>query len=159
MLARMQKLKQGFLQSPPRVIVSGFALIIVIGTLLLSQPFATVQGQGTRWIDALFTATSATCVTGLVVVDTGTHYSALGQVILMLLIQIGGLGFMTMATLFALILRKRISLKERLLLQEAMNQTSIEGIVRLIRNVLRYSLVIEAVGALLYTIRFRSICR
>ncbi|MGO4182476.1 TrkH family potassium uptake protein [Paenibacillus sp. TAF43_2] len=140
--------------SPPRILVSGFALIILLGALLLSMPFASVSGERLPFIDALFTATSATCVTGLVVVDTGTYFSIWGQIILMCLFQLGGLGFMTMATLVALVLRKRISLRERLLLQESMNQTSMEGIVRLIRRVIVYSLTIELVGAVLFASRF-----
>jgi len=140
--------------SPPRILVSGFALIILLGALLLSMPFASVSGERLPFIDALFTATSATCVTGLVVVDTGTYFSVWGQIILMCLFQLGGLGFMTMATLVALALRKRISLRERLLLQESMNQSSMEGIVRLIRRVIVYSLTIELVGAALFASRF-----
>ncbi|UVI33588.1 TrkH family potassium uptake protein [Paenibacillus spongiae] len=140
--------------SPPRILVTGFALIILLGGLLLSMPFASEAGTRTPFIDAVFTATSATCVTGLVTVDTGSHYSAAGQIIIVTLIQIGGLGFMTMSTLFAIILRKRISLKERLVLQEALNQSSMEGIIRLIRKVLLYSLTIEAVGAVLLAIRW-----
>lgn len=140
--------------SPPRILVCGFALIILLGASLLSMPFASASGERLPFIDALFTATSATCVTGLVVVDTGTYFSVAGQVILMCLFQLGGLGFMTMATLVALVLRKKISLRERLLLQEAMNQTSMEGIVRLIRRVIVYSLLIELVGFTLFSIRF-----
>ncbi|MCK9862386.1 MULTISPECIES: TrkH family potassium uptake protein [Paenibacillus] len=140
--------------SPPRILVFGFAMIIVIGAVLLSMPFASSDGSRLPFIDALFTATSATCVTGLVVVDTGTYFSTFGKIIILSLIQIGGLGFMTMATLIALVLRKRISLKERLILQEAMNQTSMEGIVRLIRRVIFYSLTIELVGAVLFAVRF-----
>lgn len=140
--------------SPPRILVSGFALIILLGALLLSMPFASANGERLPFIDALFTATSATCVTGLVVVDTGTYFSVAGQVILMCLFQLGGLGFMTMATLVALVLRKKISLRERLLLQEAMNQSSMEGIVRLIRRVIVYSLTIEFVGFILFSTRF-----
>jgi len=140
--------------SPPRILVSGFALIILLGALLLSMPFASVSGERLPFIDALFTATSATCVTGLVVVDTGTYFSIWGQIILMCLFQLGGLGFMTMATLVALVLRKRISLRERLLLQESMNQSSMEGIVRLIRRVIVYSLTIELIGAALFASRF-----
>ncbi|MGM0881921.1 MAG: TrkH family potassium uptake protein [Bacillota bacterium] len=140
--------------SPPRILVSGFALIILLGAFLLSMPFASASGERLPFIDALFTATSATCVTGLVVVDTGTYFSVPGQIILMILFQLGGLGFMTMATLIALVFRKRISLRERLLLQEAMNQTSMEGIVRLIRRVIIYSLSIELIGAALFTSRF-----
>ncbi|MUT64338.1 TrkH family potassium uptake protein [Paenibacillus sp. NEAU-GSW1] len=140
--------------SPPRILVFGFALIIFIGAFLLTMPFASSDGSRLRFLDALFTATSATCVTGLVVVDTGTYFSKAGQLILLLLIQIGGLGFMTMSTLIALMLRKKISLKERLILQEAMNQSSMEGIVRLIRKVIIYSLSIEAIGAVLFALRF-----
>lgn len=134
--------------------MTGFALIIFIGSQLLRLPVASATGQPTPYIDALFTATTATCVTGLVTVDTGTHYSTFGQIVILLLIQIGGLGFMTMATLFAFFLKRRISLKERLVLQEALNQTSIEGIIRLVRRVVLYALAIEAAGALLFTIRF-----
>lgn len=140
--------------SPPRILVFGFAMIIVLGAFLLTLPFASNDGSRLPFIDALFTATSATCVTGLVVVDTGTYFSTFGKIIILALIQIGGLGFMTMATLIALVLRKKISLKERLILQEAMNQTSMEGIVRLIRRVIIYSLTIELIGAVLFTIRF-----
>ncbi|ACT03426.1 TrkH family potassium uptake protein [Paenibacillus sp. JDR-2] len=140
--------------SPPRILVFGFAMIIVIGAVLLSMPIASSDGSRLPFIDALFTATSATCVTGLVVVDTGTYFSTFGKIVILSLIQIGGLGFMTMSTLIALVLRKRISLKERLILQEAMNQTSMEGIVRLIRRVIFYSLTIELVGAALFAIRF-----
>lgn len=140
--------------SPPQILVIGFAVIILIGALLLMLPVSHVSGQPLGFLDALFTATSATCVTGLVVKDTGTFFTTFGQIVIMLLIQVGGLGFMSMATLFALVFRRRISLRERLVLQEAMNQSSMEGIVRLIRSVLIYSLVIEACGALLLTIRW-----
>lgn len=140
--------------TPPQFLVLGFALIIMIGGLLLSLPVSTTNGEGLPLVDALFTATSATCVTGLVVVDTATYFTVFGQVVIMVLIQVGGLGFMTMATLIALVLRKRISLRERLILQEAMNQASMEGIVRLIRKVLLYSLTIELVAAVLFAIRW-----
>ncbi|WP_425456509.1 TrkH family potassium uptake protein [Cohnella pontilimi] len=142
--------------SPPRFLVTGFALIILLGGLLLSLPFATSEGTGLRYLDAVFTATSATCVTGLVVVDTGRFYSVQGQIIIMLLIQVGGIGFMTMATLIALVLKKRISLRERIILQEAMNQHDMEGIVRLIRRVFLYSVTIEAAAAVLFTLRWAA---
>ncbi|MBU7314404.1 TrkH family potassium uptake protein [Paenibacillus oleatilyticus] len=140
--------------TPPQILVIGFAAIILLGATLLSLPISSANGQPTLFIDALFTATSATCVTGLVVVDTGSHYSMFGQIVIISLIQVGGLGFMTMATLFAFVLRKRISLKERLILQEAMNQGSMEGIVRLIRRVIVYSLTIEFVAAVIFSIRW-----
>lgn len=132
----------------------GFALIILLGSLLLMLPISSAVGETLPFVDALFTATSATCVTGLVVVDTGTYFSTFGQIVIMLLIQVGGLGFMTMATLFSLVLKRKISLKDRLILQEAMNQNTMEGIVRLIRKVLLYSLVIESCAALLFAIRW-----
>ncbi|MBM6995976.1 Trk family potassium uptake protein [Paenibacillus sp. DXFW5] len=140
--------------SPPQILTIGFALIILLGAFLLMLPISSTTGETLPFIDALFTATSATCVTGLVVVDTGTYFSTFGQVVIVLLIQVGGLGFMTMATLFSLVLKRKISLRDRLLLQEAMNQNSVEGIVRLIRKVLLYSLMIESGAALLFTIRW-----
>ncbi|NHN30369.1 TrkH family potassium uptake protein [Paenibacillus agricola] len=143
-----------FQLAPPQILVLGFAAIIVLGAILLSLPVASAAGARLPFLDALFTATSATCVTGLVIVDTGTYFSIFGQSVIMVLIQIGGLGFMTMATLFAFALKKRISLKERLILQEAMNQGSMEGIVRLIRKVIYYSLTIELVAAIIFSIRW-----
>ncbi|CAH8769205.1 TrkH family potassium uptake protein [Paenibacillus dendritiformis] len=140
--------------TPPQILVMGFGTIILIGALLLMLPIANSDGQPLPFIDALFTATSATCVTGLVVVDTGTHFTLFGQIVIITLIQVGGLGFMTMATLFALAFRKRISLKERLILQEALNQGSMEGIVRLIRKVLLYAFCIEGAAAVLFTLRW-----
>lgn len=143
-----------FTLSPPRILVFGFAAIILLGTALLMLPISSRTGESIGFINALFTSTSATCVTGLVVVDTATTFSYFGECVIMLLIQVGGLGFMTMATLFALAFKRRISLKDRLILQEAMNQSSMEGIVRLIRRVLLYSLIIEACGAVILMIRW-----
>ncbi|MDD9271333.1 TrkH family potassium uptake protein [Paenibacillus sp. GCM10023248] len=140
--------------TPPQVLVLGFAAIILVGAGLLTLPVASATGRPIPFIDALFTATSATCVTGLVVVDTGSVYTIFGQIVIISLIQIGGLGFMTMATLLAFVFRKKITLKERLILQEALNQGSMEGIVRLIRRVLIYSLSIEAIAAVIFAIRW-----
>ncbi|CAH1209142.1 Ktr system potassium uptake protein B [Paenibacillus plantiphilus] len=140
--------------SPPQTLALGFVLIILIGTILLMLPISTISGVSTPFIDAFFTATSATCVTGLVIMDTGTHFSMFGQMVMITLVQIGGLGFMTMATMIALVMRKRISLRERLILQESMKQNSMDGIVRLIRKVLFYALFIELTGAILLTIRW-----
>ncbi|WP_341283044.1 TrkH family potassium uptake protein [Paenibacillus sp. FSL H8-0537] len=142
--------------TPPQILTLGFLAIIAVGTLLLSLPHASANHHATPLIDALFTATSAVCVTGLVVVDTGIHYSTFGELVILVLMQIGGLGFMTMSTLFALALRKRISLRERLLLQESMNQSSLEGIVRFIRRVLIYAFAIEGVGALVLALRWST---
>ncbi|QJD84129.1 Trk family potassium uptake protein [Cohnella herbarum] len=150
----VRKWFSSLIASPPRLLVLGFAMIILLGAGLLMLPFSHTQDSAPRFIDALFTATSATCVTGLVVVDTGTYWTTAGQLIILTMIQVGGLGFMTMATLFAIILKRRISLKERLVLQESLNQTSIEGIIRLVRKVVVYALTIELVGAILFTARF-----
>ncbi|WP_026576519.1 TrkH family potassium uptake protein [Bacillus sp. UNC438CL73TsuS30] len=148
----MQRKK--FYLDPPKVLVLGFALIILIGALLLTMPISTTNGQGLSFLNALFTATSATCVTGLVVVDTGTTFTIFGQLVILFMIQIGGLGFMTFATLFAFLIGKRISLKERILLQESLNNLSMEGIVRLARRILIFTAVIELAGAILLTLRF-----
>nr|WP_155606202.1 TrkH family potassium uptake protein [Paenibacillus timonensis] len=139
--------------SPPQILVIGFALIILLGALLLMLPISSKSGESLSFVDAVFTATSATCVTGLVVVDTGTYFSTFGQIVIMLLIQVGGLGFMTMATLFSLVFKRKISLKDRLILQEAMNQNTMEGIVRLIRKVLMYSVIIESIAAVIFSLR------
>lgn len=150
----LRKLIDFFHLDPPKTLVLGFALIILLGTTLLTLPTATLNGQGLPWLDALFTATSATCVTGLVVVDTGSTFTLFGQLVILSMIQIGGLGFMTFATFFALILRKKISLRERLLLQESLNQISIEGIVRLAKMILIFTAIIELVGGMLLAFRF-----
>ncbi len=141
--------------TPPKILSLGFMFLIAVGTALLSLPAASVGGR-ISFIDALFMATSATCVTGLAVIDTGTQLTTFGQVVLLVLFQFGGLGFVTMATLITLVLNKRISLKERLLLQESMNQHSMQGIVLLIRRVLIYSLIIQLSGAILLAGRFMA---
>jgi trk system potassium uptake protein len=139
---------------PPKILVLGFGCLILIGALLLTLPDATVNGNGLSFLDALFTSTSATCVTGLVVVDTGSTFTTFGQLVILSLIQVGGLGFMTFATFFFFLLGKRISLKERLLLQESLNNISIEGIVRLARRILIFTAAIEMAGAVILSIRF-----
>ncbi|MCO1602314.1 TrkH family potassium uptake protein [Desulfosporosinus nitroreducens] len=146
----------GKIMSPSRVLVLGFALLILFGAILLTLPQATQDGLGLSILNAAFTATSAVCVTGLVVVDTATTFTLFGQWVILFLIQVGGLGFMTFATLFAMILGKKITLKERLLLQEALNQVSVEGIVRLTKSVLLISFAFEAMGTLILTIHWYS---
>jgi len=100
--------------TPSRVLVLGFAMVILFGALLLTLTQATQDGLGLPFLNATFTATTSVCVTGLVVVDTGTTFTLFGQCVILLLIQVGGLGFMTFATLLAMILGRRITLKERL---------------------------------------------
>lgn len=139
---------------PARVIVLGFALIILFGALLLTLPISSSSGESTNFVDALFTATSAVCVTGLVVVDTGTHWSSFGQTIILLLIQVGGLGFLTVGALFAIIAKKKLNLKERVLIQESLNQFDLSGIVTLVKNVLLITFFVEGIGALLLSMAF-----
>jgi len=136
------------------LLIYGFAIIIGIGTLLLLLPVSTKTGQVTSPINALFTSTSAVCVTGLVVVDTGTYWSSFGQAVILVLIQIGGFGFMTSATLFLLILVRRIGLRERMLIGESMGLTRLGGLVNLVRKIALFTIVIEIIGAALLYIRF-----
>lgn len=117
-------------------------------------PVATKSGEGADFLTALFTSTSATCVTGLTVVDTKTYWSTFGQIVIMLLIQVGGLGIMTMSTLFALILGRRITFKERLVMQEAFNTNSLGGIVKFAKYILMVSFLFESIGAIILTLRF-----
>lgn len=140
--------------NPSAVFVLGFAVLILLGTMLLTVPFATEDGEGLSFLDALFTATSATCVTGLVVVDTGDTFSIFGEVVILTLIQIGGLGFMTFSTLLLLIMRKKISLKDRLLLKEAFNFSSLSGVVKIVRRVLLFTVMAETIGGLILATRF-----
>ncbi|OMP67005.1 TrkH family potassium uptake protein [Domibacillus epiphyticus] len=150
----MKKLRE-FLD-PPKVLVLGFLTIILIGTFLLTLPYATINGDGLSFLNALFTATSAACVNGLVVVDTGSTFSTFGILVILSLIQIGGLGFMTFATFFAVLLGKRISLKERLVLRESMNSSSIEGIVKLSKRIIFFTVLIEIIGAIILSFRFAA---
>lgn len=140
--------------TPARVLVLGFASVILLGTMLLMLPEATVDGLGLSFLNALFTATSAVCVTGLVVVDTGTTLTMLGQLFVISMIQIGGLGFMTFATLFTIMLGRRVTLRERLLLQEALNENSVAGVVRLTKYIIAVTFTIEGIGALILAIRW-----
>jgi trk system potassium uptake protein TrkH len=148
------KIKKRVSITPPKILVLGFALIILLGSFLLSLPIATQNGEGLNWLNALFTSTSATCVTGLVVVDTGTTFSLFGQIVILSLIQVGGLGFMTFATFLAILVRRKISFRQRLLLQESLNYSSPQGIVKLARTILFFTLVAEGIGSLLLAIRF-----
>jgi len=140
--------------SPPRVLVLGFATIILLGAVLLTFPIATEDGRGLPFLDGLFTATSATCVTGLVVVDTADTFSTFGEAVILILIQIGGLGFMTFATFLFLLLGKKISLKGRLLLMESYNDFSMGGLVRLAKRILIFTALVETFGSILLAIRF-----
>lgn len=139
---------------PAKVMVIGFAAVILLGAFLLNLPISTKNGESIGLLDALFTATSAVCVTGLVVVDTATYWSNFGQLVIITLIQIGGLGFMTIATMFALLTKKKINLRERLLIQESLNQKDLSGMVRLTRYVILITFLIEGIGAILLSFTF-----
>ncbi len=132
----------------------GFAAIILAGTFFLCLPIATKEGQQTSIVNALLTATSATCVTGLIAYDTFSHWSMFGQIVILLMIQTGGLGFMSMAVVGAMLSGKKIGLKQRELLQEAVNASQVGGIVRLFKLMLQGTLVIELAGAILLSVKF-----
>lgn len=138
----------------PLMIALGYFLIITIGAVLLSLPIASRNNSFPGFVNAFFTATSATCVTGLVLFDTFTQWSVFGQIVILLLIQIGGLGFMTVVTIFSIFLRRRIGLKERGMLRESVNAMYIGGVVRLIKRVLIGTMIFEGIGAILLSIRF-----
>ena len=139
---------------PAQVLVLGFAILIMLGATLLNLPIASLNGKSIGFIDALFTSASAVCVTGLSVVNTAAHWTLFGKIVILVLIQIGGLGFMTMATLVALLLGKKITLKERLIMQEELNQFTMQGLVKLTKYVLLSTFLIEFIGAIFLSFTF-----
>lgn len=139
---------------PAQVMVIGFGVVILFGGLILNLPIATKSGESVGFLNALFTATSAVCVTGLVVVDTSTYWNGFGHFVIITLIQIGGLGFMTIATMFSLLIGKKINLRERLLIQESLNQKDLSGLVKLTRYIIMITFAIEGIGALLMSMVF-----
>lgn len=139
--------------SPIRVLPLGYLGVICVGTLLLMLPAASYDAP-LPFLDALFTATSASCVTGLVVVDTGTYFTPFGQAVVLLLIQVGGLGFMAVTTMLFLALRARVSLRGRMLLAEGTGSGQIQGVVLLSQRIVALTMACESIGALLLSIRF-----
>jgi len=139
---------------PTRTILLGFVVVILIGSFFISLPISNRDGRWLSYLDSLFTSTSAVCVTGLVVRDTAVQFTGFGQVIILLLIQIGGLGFMTVATLIFILMGKKITLRERLAIQESLVQFNLQGMVRLIRVIAVMTFTIEGIGALLLMITF-----
>ncbi|GBF34940.1 potassium uptake protein [Desulfocucumis palustris] len=152
-LQRKSVFKKAISLTPPQLLVLGFALTILTGAVVLTLPGCSAGGEYTDFITALFTSTSAVCVTGLVVVDTGTYWSPVGQLVILLLIQIGGLGFMTMATFFNMLMGKKIGLRNRLILQESLNQNSLQGVVRLSKYVLIITFLLELFFAVILAVR------
>jgi trk system potassium uptake protein TrkH len=139
-------------KNPARILIYGFLSFILLGTALLMLPVSTVGGISI--VDAFFTSTSAICVTGLIVKDTPNDFTFFGQVIILLLIHAGGFGYMTSATIVMLLLGKRIGLSDRLIMKEALNVISLEGIVKFAKGVFIFTLLFESAGALLLSIRF-----
>lgn len=140
--------------TPVQVLAIGFAVVIFVGTVLLSLPISSVDSKGTPFIDSFFISTSAVCVTGLVTLDTGTHWNYFGKTVILVLIELGGLGFMSFATLIALLLGKKITFKERLVMQEAMNSFDLQGLVKMVKYILGFTFFVQFMGALLLSTQF-----
>ena len=140
--------------TPSQILAGGFFALILVGTLFLTLPLSASNGVSIGLVDAFFTSVSSVCVTGLIVKDTPLDFSLFGQIVIMLLVQIGGLGYMTSATIIYLLVGKRIGLAERLIMRENLNVLSMEGLVRFTKGVLFITLVIEGIAALLLAVRF-----
>ena len=136
--------------STTQIIMLSFLITIFLGSILLSLPVSSADGKGVPYLDALFTATTATCVTGLVTLPTATTWSIFGQVVILVLIQVGGLGVITIVSALMILLNRRMGIGDRLLLQDAFNLNSLSGIVRFVKRVLWGTLLVEGIGALLY---------
>ena len=146
------KLKRKFSQT--RIIAFGFLSIIVIGTILLMLPFASKSGESAGFVPALFTAVSSSCVTGLVVLDTATGWSLFGQIVIICLIQVGGLGFMTIATMFSMLLKRKMGLREKEIMVESINTEHIGAIRNITGKIIAGTAIFEGTGALLLATRF-----
>ena len=136
--------------SPIQIIMGAFLLVILAGSLLLSLPVSSASGKAVGYIDALFTATTSTCVTGLVTLPTVTTWSFFGQLVILILIQIGGLGVITVLTGLMLLMKRKLGIGDRILIGESFNLNSLDGMVKLVKKVITITLIIEGVGALLY---------
>ena len=157
MKEKLYDLKQKHLKkhiSQTQFIAYGFFLIIMTGTLLLMLPVSSRDGQVEPFLNCLFTATSATCVTGLVVADTWTQWSLFGQVLLLIMIQLGGLGFISIGIFLSIVLRRKIGLKERGLMEESVNTLQIGGMVKLAKRIIIGTAIFEGTGAIILSLRF-----
>lgn len=146
--------KKIFAMNPTRLIVLSFILLIALGTFLLNLPIASKDGESVGAFDAFFTSTSASCVTGLVLWDTRDQWTTFGQLVILFLVQIGGLGIITLTMFFSVILGRRISLKGRVLVQESLNSLSFDGALQLLKRVFSITIFIESIGAILLSISF-----
>lgn len=153
-MAAGERKKRSFWDNPTRIIVSSFALMILVGTVLLMLPFSAKSGQFTPFLEALFTATSATCVTGLVVFDTFTHWTLFGQLVILVLIQLGGLGLVTLTTFFNIAIGKKLGFKRMQLAQESVNSADTVDVKRLVKMIMALTFFFELVGAALLCITF-----
>lgn len=142
--------KKKFTLSTTWIIMLSFLAVVFIGSILLYLPISTADGKGVSYLDALFTATTATCVTGLVTLPTFSTWSAFGQAVMLILIQVGGLGVVTVVSGFMIALHKRFGFKDRLLLQDAFNLNSLSGIIIFLKKVIKGTLIVEGIGAVLY---------
>ena len=140
--------------TPGQMIILSFATMIFIGACLLMLPFSTNDGKGAPFLDALFTSTSASCVTGLIMHDTAQYWSSFGQLIILILIQIGGMGVITMAILLFVLGGKKIGFKQRYFMQQSISAPKLGGIIRNTKWILRATICVEALGAILLGIRF-----
>jgi len=147
-------IKKKFKLTTTQIIMLSFLIVIFAGSLLLSLPISSANGESVPYLDALFTATTATCVTGLVTLPTVTTWSFFGQVIILILIQVGGLGVITIFSAMMILFHKRMGIGDRLLLQDAFNLNSLHGIIRFVKRVLRGTILVEGVGALFYMMVF-----
>ncbi|MBE6048312.1 MAG: Trk family potassium uptake protein [Clostridium sp.] len=152
MVNKSKKIRKGL--EGVQILAIGFLLLIIMGAIILSLPISSRKGQYTNFLDSLFTSTSAVCVTGLVTVDTGTYWSSFGKFIIMLLIQTGGLGFMSITVFVEVLLGKKITLKDRLYVQESMNTLNIQGLVKMVRYVIGFTMVAELLGAVVLSTQF-----
>ena len=142
--------------NPPVLVMLTFFLAIFIGSLLLMLPAATSSGEETSLLGALFTSTSATCVTGLIVYNTGTHFTIFGQIIILALIQIGGLGIMTISSAFAIILGQKMSLKRESIMQNVIGESNKLDMINLVKNVVIVTITLELLGAVILYFTFIS---
>jgi len=146
--------KNFFKLNEAQILSLGFLALVLIGAGLLTLPISSKSREVTNFLDAMFTSTSAVCVTGLITLNTSTHWSIFGQTVIMTLIEIGGLGFMSFAVFLSLILGKKITLRERLVMQEAMNTHSIQGLVKMVKYILIFTISVQFFGSLLLSTQF-----
>ncbi|SHK23015.1 trk system potassium uptake protein TrkH [Hathewaya proteolytica DSM 3090] len=148
------KRRKKMILQPVQILAIGFALVILIGAIILTLPISSAANKATNFVDCLFTSTSSVCVTGLITKDTATYWSTFGQCVIIILIQVGGLGFMSFATLVFMLVGKKITLKERLVMQEAMNSLTLQGLVKMTKYILIFTFSIEGIGVMILATQF-----